>query len=56
MSAGLGLVFVLLFRFSILCFFSFSLDCFVLVLFAFNALDLVFISTVPRDWLGRTSP
>jgi len=40
MSVGLGLgsVFARLFRYSILCvFFSFSLDCFVLVLFAFWA-------------------
>jgi len=60
MSVGfsLGLVFVRLFRFSILCvFFWFSLDYFVFVLFAFVVLDLV--SSVLRqlgDWLGRTSP
>ena len=42
MSAGLCLVFVHLFRFSICVFFWFSLDCFVLVLFAFVVLDLVF--------------
>ena len=44
MSAGLGLglVFVRLIRFSILCVFWFSLDYFVLVLFAFVVLGLVF--------------
>jgi len=42
MSVGLGLVFVHLLRFSILCaFFWFSLDCFVLVLFAFVVSGLV---------------
>jgi len=41
MSVGLGLVFVHLFRFSIL-FFWFSLDYFVLVLFAFIVLGLVY--------------
>jgi len=41
-SVGLGCVFVCLLRFSILCvFFSFSLDYFVLVLFAFIVLGLV---------------
>ena len=46
------------FRFSILCvFFWFSLDYFVVALFAFVVLGLVsFLSTVPRDWLGRTFP
>jgi len=39
---GLGLVFVHLFRFGILCFCVFSLDYFVLVLFAFVVLGLVF--------------
>jgi len=46
--------------FSILCvfvFFWFSLDYFVLVLFAFAVLGLVSSVTTPRDWLGsRTSP
>jgi len=51
---GLGLVSVHLFRFSILCVFSFSLDYFVLVLFACVVLDLV-SSVLRRDWLGRTS-
>jgi len=37
MSVGLGLVFVHLFRFSILCVFWFSVDSFVFVLFAFVA-------------------
>ena len=41
MSVGLGLVFVRLFRFSIL-FFWFNLDYFVLVLFAFIVLGLVY--------------
>jgi len=41
MSVGLGLVFMHLLRFSILCVFWFSLHCFVLVLFAFVVLDLV---------------
>ena len=44
MSVGLdlGLVFVHLFRFDILCvFFLFGLDYFVLVLFAFDALGFV---------------
>ena len=40
-SVGLGLVFVRLLRFSILCIFCFSLDFFVLVLFAFVVLSLV---------------
>jgi len=44
---GLGLVFCGLFRFSILCVFWFSLDYFVLVLFAFVVLGLV--STVLRQ-------
>jgi len=38
LSVGLGLVFVHLFRFSILCDRS------------------SFFSTMPKDWLGRTSP
>jgi len=48
MSVGLGLgCFVRLFRFSILCiFFWFSLDYFVILLFAFVVLGLV-------DWLGK---
>jgi len=37
-------------------FFCFSLDYFVVVLFAFVVLVLVFFSTTPRDWQGRTSP
>ena len=41
MSVGLGLVLVRLFRFNILCFFLFSLDYFVLVLFAFVVFNLV---------------
>jgi len=41
MTVGLGLVFVCLFRFSILFGFLFSLDNFVPVLFAFVVLDLV---------------
>ena len=42
MSFDLGLVFVRLFRFIAFCvFFWFSLDCFVLVLFAFVVLGLV---------------
>ena len=41
MSVGLGLVFVRLSRFSILCFFRFSLDYFLLMLFAFVVLGLV---------------
>ena len=40
-NVRLGLVFVHLFRFSILCIFCFSLDYFVLVLFAFVVLGLV---------------
>ena len=51
---GLGLVFLHFFRFSVLCFFCFSLDCFVLVLFAFVVIGLV-SSVLCRDWLGRTS-
>ena len=39
---GLGVVFVHLFRFSILCVLGFSLDYFLLMLFAFVVLDLVF--------------
>jgi len=38
---SVGLVFAGLFRFSILCVFWFSLDYFVLVLFAFVVLGLV---------------
>jgi len=45
---GLGLVFVRLFRFSILCVFWFSLDYFVLVSFAFVALGLD-SSVLPQD-------
>jgi len=41
MSVGLGLVFVCLFRFSILCVFWFRLDYFVLMLFAFVVFGLV---------------
>jgi len=52
----LRLVFVHLFRVSIFVLFWFSLDYCVLVLFAFVALDLVFLSAMLRDWLGRTSP
>ena len=54
MSVGLRLVFVNLFRFGILCFFSGLALTFVLVLFAFVV--FCFFSTMPRDWLGRTSP
>jgi len=48
---GLALVFLHLFRFNIV-FFWFSLDYFVLVLLTFVVLDF---TTMPRDWLGRTS-
>jgi len=41
MSVGLGLIFVHLFRFSILCVFWFNLDYSDLVLFAFVVLGLV---------------
>ena len=41
MALGPGLVFVRLFRFIIICVFWFSLDYFVLVLFAFVVLGLV---------------
>jgi len=41
-SVGLGLVFVYLFRFIILCVFWSSLDYFVLLLFVFVVLGLVF--------------
>jgi len=41
MSVGLGLVFVRLFRFRIFGFFWFSLDYFVLALFAAGVLGLV---------------
>jgi len=37
-------------------FFHVSLGHFVLVFLAFVVLGLVFFSTKPRDWLGRTSP
>ena len=47
---GVGLVFVRLFRLSILCVFWFSLDYFVLVLFAFVVLGLV--SRVLRQETG----
>jgi len=47
---GLSLIFMHLFRFSILCVFWFSLDYFVLVLFAFVVLDLV--SSVLRQEIG----
>jgi len=48
MSVGLGLVFVHLFRFCV--FFWFSLDYFVLLLFAFIVLGLV--SSVLRQEIG----
>jgi len=44
------LVFACLFRFTILCVFCFSLDCFVLVLFAFVVLGLV--SSVLCQYVG----
>ena len=48
---GLGLVFVRLFRFSSLCVFWFSLDYFVIVLFAF--VELVLASSVLRQEISR---
>ena len=48
MSVGLGLVFLCLFRFNILCGFS-GLAWTILFLSCF-------FRTAPRDWLGRTSP
>jgi len=36
-------------------FFWFSLDYFIVVLFAF-VVRFSFFSSKPRDWLGRTSP
>jgi len=58
---GLGLVFLCLcLALHFVHFFSFSLEYFVLVLFAFVVLGFCvtfsFFSTMPRDWLGRTSP
>jgi len=51
-ASVVGLVFVHLFRFCTLCvFFWFSLDYFVLVLFAIVVLGLV--SSVPRQEIGR---
>jgi len=49
MSVGLGLVFVNLFRFSILLFFWFTLDCFVLVLFGFVVLWFNLFGIKPGD-------
>jgi len=56
LSVGLGLVFVHLFKFNILCVFWFSLDCFVLLLFAFVVFDLVSSVLCQEIGLGRTSP
>jgi len=55
MSLGLGLFFVHLFRFSILCVFVwFGLDCFVLVLFAFVVFGLVSsVLSQEIDWDER---
>ena len=50
MSVGLGLVFVCLFRFNILCFFLFSIDNFDLVLFCFcKSVKFNFFAPGPRD-------
>ena len=52
-----GVRFSFLHLFSILCvFFWFMLDYFVLLLFPFVVLALILFSTMPRDWLGGTSP
>jgi len=47
---GLDLVFVCLLKFSVLCFYVFSLDCFIPVLFAFVVLGLV--SSVLHQEIG----
>jgi len=52
---GLGLVFVHLFRFSILCVFLIRLIFFSCIV-CFCCVRFSFFSTMPRDWLGRTSP
>ena len=51
---GSGLVVASLFRFSILCVFCFSLDCFLLVLFAFVVLGL--FSSVLCQQIGWEEP
>jgi len=48
---ALALVFVCLFKFNILCVFQFC-SCTV----CFCCVRFNFLSTMPRDWLGRTSP
>jgi len=53
---GLGLVFVCLFRFSILCVFLFWLRLLFLCCLLLCCVRFSFFSTMPRDWLGRKSP
>jgi len=51
---SLGLVFVHLFRFSILCGFLVWLRVFYFCVVCFYCVRFGFFSTMPRDWLGRT--
>jgi len=50
------LVFVCLFKFSILCVFCFYLTLFSFCVVCFYCVRFSFFSTMPRGWLGRTSP
>jgi len=52
---GFGVVFVHLFRFSILCVFLVSFRLFCSFVVCFCCLRFSFFSSIPRDWLGRTS-
>jgi len=56
MNVGLGLVFVCLFRFSILHFSGLAYRLFCCCIVCFCCIRFSFFSTMPRDWLGRTSP
>jgi len=53
MIVGLGIVFVHLVRFSILCAFWICLDCFVFVLFAFVVLGLVSVVVCQKIGWGK---
>jgi len=52
---GFGVVFVHLFRFSILCVFLVSFRLFSSCVVCFCCLWFSFFSSISRDWLGRTS-
>ena len=55
-SLGSSFSFCVCLRLAFCVLFWYSLDYLVLVLFAFIVLDLVFLRTMPRDWLKRTAP